>query len=223
MKQSFCAVIAILLLLTTSWGASRQWESRGNFYFLTKTKENFAANGAGSNSLSSKYLSYDGIDFLVKGPNDWQDYGRLNIGNDHFFPVPIRPGMRLEEIHFLSSGNYGNSYEHDSLLRLYGENYYYAVLTVTFAYQDGTYRILSAPVFWDWFHLPAMTWSKDGVKSKPVGINPVRPHCTMYHISFVNPKPTQPVKDILVSDSWVSDRPFSDVFALTIKSSERKP
>lgn len=78
----------------------------------------------------------------------------------------------------------------------------------------------SAPIFWDWFHLPSVAWDKDGVRSKPVGINPMRPKCTMYLISFSNPEPTQAVKDILVSDSWLSDKPFSDVFALTIKSSE---
>ena len=37
------------------------------------------------------------------------------------FLVPIRSGMRVGEIHFLASGDYGNSYEHDALLRLYGE------------------------------------------------------------------------------------------------------
>ena len=139
------------------------------------------------------------------------------------FPVPLRRGMKIDEIHFLASGDYGNSYEHDALLKMYGANYYYSVLTVTFAYQDGTYKILSAPVFWDWFHLPSMGWSKDGVTSKVVGVNPVRRDCTMYHISFVNPRPTQPVKDILVSDSWLSDRPFSDVFALTIRSADTMP
>ncbi len=220
MKKKLCAVIMFFLFQTVSWG-SQQWESQGNFYFLAKnTKESFSASGPGSNKFFSKYLTYDGIGFLVRGPQDWQDYGRLNLGNNNMFLVPIRSGMKVEEIHFLASGNYGNSYEHDPLLRLYGENYYYSVLTVTFAYQDGTYKVLSAPVFWDWFHLPSIGWSKDGVKSKAVGINPVRPNCTLYHISFTNPKPTQAVKDILVSDSWLSDRPFSDVFALTIKSSD---
>jgi hypothetical protein len=106
---------------------------------------------------------------------------------------------------------------------MYGENYYYAVLTVTFVYQDGTYKILSAPVFWDWFHLPSVAWAKDGVRSKAVGINPVRPNCTMYHISFANPKPAEVVKDILVSDSWLREQPFSDVFALTVRSSDAMP
>jgi len=137
------------------------------------------------------------------------------------FVVPIRSGMKIETVHFLASGDFGNSYLHDSLLRLYGENYYYSVLTVTFAYQDGTYKILSAPVFWDWFHLPSVGWTKDGVKSKVVGLNPVRRDCTMYHISFTNPKPNDQVKDILVSDSWVSDQPFSDVFAVTVQSSDK--
>ena len=160
-----------------------------------------------------------GSDFLVKGRN-WQDYGRLDLGNNNMFLVPIRSGMKIDAIHFLASGNYGNSYVHDALLRLYGENYYYSVLTVTLVYQDGTYKILSAPVFWDWFHLPTTGWSKDGVTSRVVGVNLVRRDCTMYHISFVNPWPVKPMKDILVSDSWLSDRPFSDVFALTVQSSD---
>jgi hypothetical protein len=224
MKKIFCTVTAILFLMTTSWGKGPQWESRGNFYYLTKdTRDSFSAPGAGANKFQSKYLTYDGVDFLAKGPDDWQDYGRLDLGNNKIFLVPIRSGMRLGEIHFLASGDFGNSYVHDPLLHLYGENYYYSVLTVTLAYQDGTYKILSAPLFWDWFHLPSIAWSKDGVTSKPVGINPVRPSCTMYHISFANPKPAQPVKDILVSDSWVSDLPFSDVFALTIESPDTMP
>lgn len=218
-----CAVVLFFFSMTAR-GLAQPWESQGNSYFLTKnTRENFSAPGAGANTFLSKYLSYDGIDFLVKGADDWQDYGRLNLGNNNMFSVPIRSGMKVEEIHLLASGDYGNSYEHDSLLGMYGANYYYSVLTVTFAYQDGTYKILSAPVFWDWFHLPSVGWSKDGVKSKVVGINPVRKNCTMYHISFNNPRPTQPVKNILVSDSWLSDQPFSDVFALTVQSSDTMP
>jgi hypothetical protein len=217
-KILFIAVI-FLFPLTASWAAMSQWESQGNSYFLTKNaKDNFSASGPGANKFLSKYLKCDGVDFLVKGPADWRDYGRLDLGNSHMFQVPIRSGMRVQEVHFLASGSYGNSYEHDPLLRLYGANYYYSVLTVTFAYQDGTYKDLSAPVFWDWFHLPSVGWSKGGVKSKPVGINPMRPNCTMYHISVANPKPAQPVNAVLVSDSWLSDLPFSDVFALTILS-----
>jgi len=212
--------ITILLSLTNSWAAP-QWENQGNSYFLAKnTKEAFSAAGAGANKFPSKYLSYDGVDFLVQGASDWQDYGRLDLGKNNFFQVPLRPGMKVDEVHFLASGNYGNTYAHDNLLSMYGANYYYSVLTVTFAYTDGTYKILSAPVFWDWFHLPSVGWTRDGVKSKVVGTNPVRKDCTMYHISFTNPKPAVPIKDILVSDSWLSDRPFSDVFALTIRSSD---
>ena len=216
-----CLAVMFFFLQTVSRAASEPWESKGGSFYLSKnTKEYFSAAGAGANKFLSKYLSYDGVDFLVKAPNDWQDYGRLNLGNNNMFLVPIRTGMKVDEIHFLASGNYGNSYEHDGLLRLYGENYYYSVLTVTFAYLDGTYKILSAPVFWDWFHLPSIGWKKDGVMAKVVGANPVRRDCTMYHLSFTNPRPTQPVKNILVSDSWLSDRPFSDVFALTIRSSD---
>jgi len=222
MNNILGAVIVILLSMTSfSVEAAQPWESQGNSYFLTKdTRQSFSATGAGANKFVSKYLSYDGVDFLVKGADDWQDYGRLDLGNNKMFLVPIRSGMKIAEIHFLASGDYGNSYLHDPLLRLYGENYYYSVLTVTLAYQDGTYKILSAPLFWDWFHLPSVGWSKDGVTSKVVGPNPVRKDCTMYHLSFVNPKPAQSIKDILVSDSWVSDQPFSDVFALTLRSSD---
>ena len=221
MNRTLCMLAMILFFAPSSWASPRQWENQGDLYFLTKSsKENFSASGAGSNNFQSKFLTYDGVDFLVKGPEGWQDYGRLDLGNNNMFQVPIRSGMKIAEVHFLASGSYGNSYEHDSLLRLYGANYYYGVLTVTFVYQDGGYRILSAPVFWDWFHLPSIGWIKEGVKSKPVGINPVRKNCTMYHLSYVNPRPTQPLKDILVSDSWLSDKPFSDVFALTIKSSD---
>ncbi|MDE2222792.1 MAG: hypothetical protein KGK03_06955 [Candidatus Omnitrophica bacterium] len=216
-------VLLAFLFLANSLATAATWESQGDAYFLSKNKQNFAASGAGSNQLPHKYLTFDGVDFLVKGPRNWTDYGRLDIGDNKLFEVPIRHGMKIDRIDFLASGNYGNSYEHDHLLHLYGENYYYATLTVTFVYQDGTYRIRSAPVFWDWFHLPSITWAKDGVASRPVGINPVRPKCTMYHISFANPMPARPVKDILVADSWIEDLPFCDVFALTVKSPDAMP
>ena len=223
MKTALTFFIIVLALTPTAWGLA-QWEFKGNSYFLTKnTRDNFSASGAGSNTFPSKYLTEDGINFLVKAPGTWPDYGRLNLGNNHFFSVPIQMGMKVEDIHFLASGDYGNSYLHDNLLRQYGENYYYSVLTVTFVYTDGTYEILSAPIFWDWFHLPSIGWSKDGAHSKVVGLNPVRKNCTMYHLSFTNPKPLIPLKNILVSDSWVSDQPFSDVFALTIRSSDKLP
>ncbi len=222
MRKTFCTAAVIFLFLGTSWGAAPQWESQGNSYFLTKnTREDFSATGAGANKFLSKYLTYDGVDFLVKGADDWQDYGRLDLQKDHPFAVPIRHGMKLEEIHFLASGNFGNSYEHDPMLHFYGDKYFYATVTVIFAYEDGTYKALSVPVFWDWFHLPPVVWSKDGAKIKAVGSNPVRKDCSLYHIWFVNPRPEQPVKDLLIVDSWLSDIPFSDIFALTVKSSDK--
>jgi hypothetical protein len=106
-------------------------------------------------------------------------------------------------------------------LSAYGDQYFYATVTVLFAYQDGTYRSLSVPVFWDWFHLPPVEWSKGGASIKSVGNNPARRDCNMYHLWFVNPRPSEPVKDLLVTDSWLGDRPFSDIFAVTVKSSDK--
>jgi hypothetical protein len=129
--------------------------------------------------------------------------------------------MRLDEVHFLASGNFGNSYEHDPLLRSYGDQYFYATVTVIFAYQDGDYRSLAVPVFWDWFHLPPVEWSQDGARIKAIGNNPARRDCSLYHVWFVNPRPTEPIKDLLVMDSWLGDRPFSDIFAVTLRSSDK--
>jgi hypothetical protein len=42
----------------------------------------------------------------------------------------------------------------------------------------------------------------------------------MFHISFVNPRPAEPVKNILVTDSWVRDYPFTEIFAVTLKSGD---
>jgi hypothetical protein len=220
MKKILCAALMILFPILTAWAAG-QWEKEGNFYFLAKNaRDNFSAQGAGPNKFAAKFLKYEGIDFLVRGADAWSDYGRLDLGGNNFFSVPIQSGMKVDELHFLAGGSYGNSYEHDKLLRLYGENYYYSVITVTFVYQDGSYKILSAPVFWDWFHLGPAEWSEDGVRIKYFPENPVRKDCNMCHISFANPKASQPLKDILISDSWLSDRPFSDIFALTLKSSD---
>jgi len=128
--------------------------------------------------------------------------------------------MKVDAVHFLAGGNFGNSYEHDRLLRLYGDNYYYSIITVIFAYQDGLYKSLSVPVFWDWFRLKPVEWSQEGARIIYVGANPVRKDCSMYHLSFANPRPAQPVRDILVADSWISDRPYSEIFAVTLVSGD---
>ncbi len=201
--------------------AGAAWEKKGDFYFLTKnTRDNFSAPSAGANKFTSKYLAYNGIDFLVRGADNWTDYGRLNLEGNSMFRLPIRPGMKIEEIHLLSGGNFGNSYTHDAYLRLYGDNYYYAVISVIFAYQDGSYSSRSVPVFWDWFHLPEEEWSKEGAKIRSLGSNPVRKDCSIFHITFINPQPSGLLKDVLLTDSWLSDRPFSEIFAVTLKSSD---
>ncbi|MCX5696830.1 MAG: hypothetical protein NTU54_02465 [Candidatus Omnitrophica bacterium] len=220
MKRLLYAVLMIFYPLAVSQAAG-QWEKQDNFYFLTKnTRDSFSATAAGANKFTSKYLTYDGIEFLVRGADGWNDYGRLNLEGNNMFSVPIRSGMKVDELHFLAGGNFGNSYEHDKLLRLYGDNYFYSVVSVIFAYQDGVYKSLSVPVFWDWFHLDPMEWSKDGARVRCKGNNPVRKDCSMLHISFTNSRPAVPVRDILVTDSWLSDRPFSEIFAVTLKSGD---
>jgi hypothetical protein len=220
-KKIFCITLIVLCSAGVSQAAV-SWEKQGNYYFLKKdSRENFSGMAAGANKFTSKYLTYDGIEFLVRGADDWKDYGRLNLEGNHLFSVPIRSGMKVDEVHFLAAGNFGNSYEHDQLLHLFGDNYYYAVVTVIFVYQDDVYQALSVPVFWDWFHLSPVEWSKDGARIKYTGINPVRKDSGMYHMSFANPRPTEPVKDILVTDSWISDRPFSEIFAITFKSGDQ--
>ena len=220
MLKILCAILIAIMPVAASW-ADVAWEKEGDYYFLTKdNREYFSAPGAGPNKFVAKYLTYEGIDFLVKGASDWQDYGRLDLRGNNIFSVPIRAGMRVGEVHFLAGGSYSNSYKDDPLLKLYGDNYYYSVITVAFAYQDGGFRHLSVPVFWDWFHLGQREWSRDGARIKGLGINPVRKDCSMYHLSFANPRPEQPLRNILASDSWLSDMPFSDVFAVTLKSGD---
>jgi len=220
LKKILCIVAMLFFPMAASW-AGAVWEKQGNYYFLTKeTRDNFSLEGAGPNIFAVKYLTYDGVSFLVRGAADWKDYGRLNLEGNNMFSLPIRSGMKVDEVHFLAGGNYSNSYEHDALMRLYGDKYFYATLTLIFVYQDGVYKNLSLPVFWDWFHLRPGTWSKDGARIRSLGDNPVRKNCSMFHISFTNPRLAEPVKDILLTDSWLNDRPFSDVFAVTIKSSD---
>ena len=219
MKKVLLATVLILLPLV-SW-AQGAWEKKGDYYFLAKnSRENFSLVGAGENKFSSKYLQYDGVDFLVQGPGDWKDYGRLNLEGSNMFSLPIRAGAKISQIHLLAGGNYSNSYEHDASMRLFGDKYFYATLSVIFIYQDGIYKSLEVPVFWDWFRIGLGTWSKDGATIRSLGENPVRPNCSIFHISFVNPRPLEPLKNVLVTDSWISDRPFSDVFALTFKSTD---
>jgi hypothetical protein len=209
----------ILFPLALSW--AQNWEKQGDYYYLAKNnRDNFSLAGAGPNKFNSKYLKYDGVNFLVQGASNWQDYGRLNLEGNNIFSVPIRQGMKVDQLDLLAGGNYSNSYEHDNLMRLYGDKYFYATLTVIFVYADGSYKEQSVPVFWDWFHLGLGEWSKDGARIKSLGDNPVRKDCSMFHISFINLRVTEPLKDILITDSWISDRPFSDVFALTLKSAD---
>ena len=140
---------------------------------------------------------------------------------NNMFSLPIRAGMKVEQVHLLAGGNYSNSYEHDGLMRLYGDKYFYATLSIIYIYQDGACKEQSVPVFWDWFNLGPGEWSKDGARIRSLGQNPVRKGCSIFHISFTNPRSAEPLKDVLIMDSWVGDCPFSDVFALTIKSSDQ--
>lgn len=212
---------ALILAAFLSPAMAGQWEKQAGIYFLAKDgRESFSAQAAGPNKFASKYLTYDGIDFLVRGQDSWRDYGRLNLDGNNVFSVPIRAGMKVDAVHVLAGGNVGNSYAHDPVLRLFGDRYYYAVLTLTFAYQDGGYKALSVPVIWDWFPGAAIEWANEGARIKYVGRNPARKDALVFHISFVNPRPSQPVKDILLSDSWIGDYPFSEVFALTLKSGD---
>lgn len=220
MKKSLCFIGVVLFSLAATC-AEAQWEKQGDYYYLRKqTREYFSATAAGANKFTRKYATYNDVGFLVRGADDWRDYGRIDLEGNTTFSLPIRSGMRVEEIHLLSGGNVGNRYEHDKLLHLYGDNYYYGVLTLMFAYQDGIYKEISVPVFWDWFHLGAGEWAKDGARIISLGNNPVRKDCSMYHVIFTNPRPAVPLKDIILSDSWLGDKPFSEVFALTLKSSD---
>lgn len=220
MRKIFAALLMLLFPLSFSLGAPL-WEKEGDFYFLSKDpRSNFSAKGAGANKFPSKYLSYDNTGFLVRGAEGWRDYGRIDLEGNNMFSLPIRAGMKVEEVHLLSGGNFGNSYEHDELLRLYGDNYFYATLNIIFAYQDGSFRELSVPIFWDWFRLGQGEWQKEGASIRSLGPNPVRKDCSIFHIAFRNPKPSAPLKSVLLTDSWLSDLPFSEVFALTVRSSD---
>jgi hypothetical protein len=75
-------------------------------------------------------------------------------------------------------------------------------------------------VFWDWFRLPSVDWSKEGARIKYAGANPCRKDSIMFHASFANPRASAAVKAILVTDSWISDYPYSEIFALTLKSAD---
>lgn len=219
LKGIFCFAVMILFPVVLSWAGN--WEKEGDFYYLTKEiRDNFSVEGAGPNLFAHKYLKYDGVDFLVAGAANWKDYGRLNLEYNNIFSLPIRSGIKVDEVHLLVGGNYSNSYEHDALMRLYGDKYFYATLTMVFVYENGSYQELSVPVFWDWFHIGPGTWLRGKARIKSLGENPVRKNCNMYHASFINPEPLMPVKNILIMDSWIGDRPFSDVFALTLKSTD---
>jgi hypothetical protein len=218
-KVFLCVYAASLLSFGAAW--AQDWEKQGEYYYLAKNnRDYFSLPGAGPNKFAARYLKYHGVDFLVRGPDSWQDYGRLNLEGNRMFSIPIRQGVKIEQVYLLAGGNYSNSYEHDRLMRLYGDKYFYATLSLIFVYQDGKYEEQSVPVFWDWFKIGLGEWSSGGAKIRSLGENPVRANCGMFWINFINPREDEPLKDILITDSWIGDRPFSDVFALTLKSSD---
>ena len=108
LKKIICIIVLVLVPMV-SWALER-WEKKDNFYFLAKNRDNFALQGAGPNIFTGKYLKYDGVDFLVRGASDWKDYGRLDLEKNNMFSLPIKQGMKIDEIHFLAGGNYSNSY-----------------------------------------------------------------------------------------------------------------
>jgi hypothetical protein len=220
MRKMLCVILLAVLFPALAWAADA-WEKKGEYCYLTKnSRDYFSAKGPGPNKFPGKYLKYDGIDFLVKGPDSWDDYGRLDLSGNTLFSVPMPDGFRVDEVHLLAGGNYSNSYKEDPLLKLYGDNYYYSVITVLFCYKDGSVKSLSVPMFWDWFHLGRREWSGGGAKVHGLGDNPVRKDCSLYHLSFNNPDPAKPLRHIFVDDSWLSDVPFSDIFALTLRSAD---
>ncbi|PIQ87865.1 MAG: hypothetical protein COV73_01860 [Candidatus Omnitrophica bacterium CG11_big_fil_rev_8_21_14_0_20_43_6] len=218
-REILCTLALILFSCGCCW--AQDWEKHGHYYYLTKeNRDHFSLTGSGPNKFARKYLKYNGVDFLVRGASDWDDYGRLDLEGNRLFILPIRDGLKVEEVYLLVGGNYSNSYEHDGLMRLYGDKYFYATLSAIFVYQDGSYQEMSVPVFWDWFRLGPGEWFSQGARIKFLGENPVRKDCNMFWISFTNLRPLDPVNDILIMDSWIGDRPFSDVFAVTLKSSD---
>ena len=75
LQKIFCLGLMVLFPVALSWAAN--WEHQGEYYFLTKNNRvNFSLVGAGPNKFESKYLKYNGVDFLVQGASDWLDYGQ---------------------------------------------------------------------------------------------------------------------------------------------------
>jgi len=72
MKKIACAVLIALLPMAASW-ATGAWETQGRYYFLTKnTRDYFSAPAAGANRFAGKYLTREGVDFLVRGADGWK-------------------------------------------------------------------------------------------------------------------------------------------------------
>ncbi len=144
-----------------------------------------------------------------------------------FFSTPTvgqqESGAIVEEAHLLIGGNIGNVYLAETppeYAYLIGTGDEWGEIYVTFNYEDSTSETLSVSIPWDWSSPPG-DWTGTYAYRKYVGINPVRcSRCTMFEAGFINPNPTKKVISIRVSDDWVSWYPWSDVFALTVKSSD---
>lgn len=132
-------------------------------------------------------------------------------------------GAIVEEAHLLIGGNIGNVYGGEippEYAYLIGTQDLWGEIYVTFNYEDSTSETLSVSIPWDW--LPPSDWTGTYTYRKYVGRNPARcswcPQVTMFDAVFTNPNPTKKVVSIKVSDDWVGVYPWSDVFALTLKS-----
>ncbi len=123
-------------------------------------------------------------------------------------------------MHILTGGNIGNQYISDEILKKFGDSYFYTTFTLVFVYDDDTYQFLSAPVLWDWRASFLNQWKAEKVMVTYAGQNPVRQDAGIFHISFFNPEPAKNVKNILLSDGWLRDYPYSDIFAVTLKSQD---
>ncbi len=138
-------------------------------------------------------------------------------------PPTITNGATVEEAHLLIGGNIGNVYLAETpseYAYLIGSGDEWGEIYVTFNYEDSTSETLSVSIPWDWSSPPG-DWTGTYAYRKYVGINPVRcSRCTMFEAGFINPNPAKKVMSIKVSDDWVSWYPWSDVFALTLKSAD---
>ncbi len=199
------------------------WEKEGDYYFLRKnTRDYFSGGSTEKRECATKYLTFNGIDFLVRDENKWDDCGKIELADNKICSLPVGDNKEIEELHLLIGGNIGNIYGNDEKLKQFGDSFFSSVVIAIFRYNDNTFKEASIPIFWDWASPSFDNWESNNARLIHLGKNILRKDgCSLYQASFTSLNNNKKMVNIILTDGWLSTYPSTDIVAVTIKSRDR--